>query len=353
MNKGKKVLVAMSGGVDSSVTALLLKQKGYDITGVTMRLGLKASSDEARFGEQAVNDAKEICKKLDMPHFVLDFSDMLNNKVIDSFVNEYSNGRTPNPCVNCNKHLKFGSLLKQALDRGFDFLATGHYANIVKEESVYMLKKAKDLSKDQTYFLYGIEKNKLPFIMFPLGKYLKTEVKEIARENGLEVANRKESQDICFIPNGDYRELLEQKLKFAKGDIVDTSGKILGEHNGVHNFTIGQRRGTGIALGKPVYVTAINPQKNVVTIGDKEYLYAKSFVADDINLFTDKIPETAKAKIRYLHSAKDCSVKKLKDNELNIIFKEKQKSITPGQSVILYDKDIVLGGGVIKEVLEK
>jgi tRNA-specific 2-thiouridylase len=343
----------MSGGVDSSVAALLLKESGFEVVGVTMCLGLngEGTGGPRCCGPSAIEDAKRVCTRLGISHYVFDFSQELEEKVIKRFVDEYLNGRTPNPCVDCNKFIKFGSLLKKAEAMGFDYLATGHYAKVEEVRGRCFLKRPKDKVKDQTYFLYPIKREALGKILFPLADLTKEEVRQIARENKLPVAEKPQSQDICFIPERDYRKFLSERIKDPKGGpIVDLRGKVLGRHKGIFFYTIGQRQGLGISWKEPLYVIAIDPKENKVIVGEKKDLKARGLKAKDLNLLVDELPKRAFAKLRYTHKGEYCQVR-LKDNELELIFEEPQEAITPGQSVVLYDEDLVLGGGIIEEVI--
>lgn len=343
----------MSGGVDSSVAAFLLREQGYEVVGVTMCLGVdsKESKKPKCCGPQAIDDAKKICDKLKIPHYVIDFSRDLQEKVIKKFVSEYSKGRTPNPCVDCNRYLKFGTLFKKAAALGFDFLATGHYARIDLSNNKYILKRPKDKMKDQTYFLYCIRKGALKSILFPLADYTKGEVREVARKIRLPIAEKPQSQDICFIPRGGHREFLSSRVRSVQsGPVMDIKGDVLGRHKGIVFYTIGQREGLGIAKGKPLYVVSIDSQKNQIVLGEKAYLKARGLIASDLNLFVEELPQRVYAKIRYSHPQAKCTVFH-KDGMIKLIFQQAQEAVTSGQSVVLYDNDTVVGGGVIREAL--
>ncbi len=348
----KKVLVAMSGGVDSSIAALLLKENGYAVTGVTMCLGIREDGERTRCcGLDAIDDAKHVCNQLQIPHFVFDFAREMEEHVINKFTAEYQRGKTPNPCIDCNRYLKFGILLDKARGIGFDYLATGHYARIEKCGDTWHLMRPKDRIKDQTYFLYPIKTGDLPSLLFPLGSWNKEEVRILAKKAGLHVAHKAESQDICFVTQGDYRQFfLTKNLSSVEGDIVDTAGNILGRHRGIIFYTIGQRSGLGISSKTPLYVVEIDAQKNQVIVGEKKALQAKGLIAGDINLLIDELPVEVEAKIRYRKKPAPCKISSEGKN-LKVIFKETQESITPGQAVVLYAGDKVLGGGVIEKVI--
>ena len=349
---GKKVMVAMSGGVDSSVAAMLLKDEGYDVSGVTMCLGITAGEDGARCcGATAVDDAKRVCDRLKISHYVFDYAGELEDKVIAKFISEYKQGRTPNPCVECNRYLKFGSLLEKAKVLGFDFLATGHYAAIERNEEGYFLSRAKDKKKDQTYFLYSMPYKGLGNILFPLAALTKDEVRDLAKKASLPVAEKQESQDICFVTQKNYQEfLLERGQEFKPGPIVDMQGKMMGRHRGIIFHTIGQRGGLGISHPTPLYVVSIDPDKNRIVVGEKKDLMAKGLIACDINMLAKSWPRQAYAKIRYRKKEAPCEVIHEGDR-LRVLFVEEQEAITPGQSAVFYANDCVLGGGVIEEVL--
>ena len=348
----KKVLVAMSGGVDSSVAAYLLKKEGFKVTGVTMCLGVKEVSDAKPTccGRSAVEDAKRVSRSLNIPHYVMDFSRDLEKHVIDKFVVEYLNGRTPNPCIDCNRTLKFDILLKKALTLGFDYLATGHYAKIVKKGKNHILKKAKDKTKDQSYFLYCIKKNALKSLLFPLGGLIKGEVRKIAKKAKLPVANKPESQDICFIPERNYHRFLTGRVNkpVERGPILSLKGEILGEHKGAAFYTIGQRGGLGVYHTQPLYVLSINTGENKVLVGERKDLNSNGLVAGEVNILAGNMPKNISARVRYNQKEAKCKFSQ-DGKKIKIIFEKPQEAITPGQSVVFYDKDTVLGGGVIEK----
>lgn len=354
MVKKNKVLVAMSGGVDSSVASLLLKKVGFEVVGVTMCLGVKGQDyDKPRCcGLQAIEDAKRVCEKLDIPHYVMDFSKALEEKVIAKFIGEYIKGRTPNPCIECNRFLKFDILFRKALALGFDYLATGHYAGIGQNNGSFILKKARDKNKDQSYFLYRIKKERLKSILFPLFRFRKAQVRRIAQKAGLSVAAKPESQDICFVAKKDYREFIAARIKKLKpGPIMDLAGRVLGRHQGICFYTIGQRERLGISWRKPLYVISIDAKRNQIIVGERRNLKAKSLIAGKLNFLINELPEeNIFAKIRYGHKPARCKIK-FSGNKLKVDFIRGQEAITPGQSVVLYHRDTVLGGGVIEEVV--
>ncbi len=352
--KKKTVLAAMSGGVDSSVAALLLCEAGYSVTGVTMNLGIPPDEGHGRsWIKSAVRDARRVCDQLRIPHRIVDLAGDMRNDVIGRFIREYSLGRTPNPCIDCNRHLKFGRLLETARSTGFEFMATGHYAKIEKERDRYRLLKPKDRTKDQTYFLYPIRREDLPSILFPLADRTKEEVRALARDAGLPVAERAESQDICFVPRKGYRQFIRDLAgPQQSGLIVDTHGRERGRHDGIASFTIGQRSGLGISAPSPLYVISVDPETNRIVVGEKNDLLSSGLRASDVNLLADSWPEKAEAKIRYRKKASPCGILR-EEGGIRICFETPQESITPGQSVVLYQGDEVLGGGVIQQVLQE
>jgi tRNA-specific 2-thiouridylase len=342
-----KIMVAMSGGVDSSVAALLLKQQGFEVVGVTMCLGVSTEGADRPVccGPEAVSDARAVCDALDIPHYVMDYSAQLRVEVIDPFIEEYRAGRTPNPCVRCNQRLKFGSLLTKARAMGFDGLATGHYSRIGRRNGRACLQRGRDPRKDQSYFLYAIPRASLDAALFPVGDLVKDEVRALASRAGLPVADKAESQDICFTAGADYRVLLGEGASQA-GAFVDVSGTRLGTHRGIAHYTVGQRKGLGIAARQPLYVIALRPARNEVVLGERAQLLASGLTARQLNWLTDGVPSAAQAMIRYNHPAVGCTMG-VDGDELRVFFQEPQEAVAPGQSVVLYEGDTVLGGGII------
>ena len=345
----KKVLLGMSGGVDSSVSAILLKEAGYKVYGVTMHL-----FEGGCCSKSTAMDAKQVCRENEIEHYILDFREEFKDRVINDFICEYKNCRTPNPCIECNKHLKFGEMYKKAKELGIEYIATGHYAKIEYNEKYgqFVLKKAKNLAKDQSYVLYSIPRELLDKILFPLGDYeSKDEIRQIAREHNLRVANKPDSEDICFIPNGNYKEFLEKEsdIKSKEGNIVNKEGKILGKHTGLYKYTIGQRKGLGIQNEVPLYVIGFNREKNQLIVGEENELYTKEFIVKDLNwLLFDNLVQEMEVNVKTRYSAKEYKAKIIPEGEkVRVIFDEPQKSITPGQSAVFYIDDIVLGGGKI------
>lgn len=348
----KSVLVAMSGGVDSSAVAYKIKEMGFGCMGATMRLC--SDITEGCVTDDDIFDAQLVCQKLGIGHRVLDFSADFERCVIDNFVFAYENGYTPNPCIECNFHLKFKRLLEYALSQGYDAVATGHYARIEFSEKYnrLVLKRAVNISKDQSYVLYRLNKSLLDKVLFPLGTVAsKEETRELAAKIGVDVSKKKDSQDICFVPDGDYAGFIERYTKktYPQGDFVRFDGKLLGKHKGIIRYTIGQRKGLGLALDRSMYVIDKDPKTNVVMIGDTEHLMKNELWADNLNLIAvDNLdtPVRVKAKIRYNQEATD-AIAVTKNNILHVVFDQPQRAISRGQSVVLYDGDIVLGGGII------
>lgn len=343
-----KVLVGMSGGVDSSASAAFLLKMGYDVVGVTMKLW--ESDNDSCCHQTSAQDAKSVADKLGIPHFTVDFTKEFGKNVIDDFINSYYLGQTPNPCVVCNKRLKFGAMLDYATSIGADYVATGHYAKIEKVGDRYLLKRCEDKKKDQTYFLYTLNQQQLSKIIFPLWNITKDQTRAVAKELGLPVADKKDSQEICFIPNDDYvKYITDRKGAPKKGDFILKDGTVVGEHQGIINYTIGQRKGLGIALNKPVYVTDINPKDNTVTLADNEDLFGTTLYATNMNYIPfdqPKEPFSCTGKIRYRTEDYPCTVYP-NGNDAKIVFETPQRAITKGQSVVLYDNDTVIGGGII------
>lgn len=349
--ENKKVLLGMSGGVDSSVSALLLKKEGYEPLGITLELFAGSSCCNIN----TYIDAKNVCKTIGIPHFTYNCKEQFKDYVINDFIDCYANCRTPNPCIECNKYMKFGIMWEKAKELGCNYIATGHYAKTEYSEKYgrWVLKKSQAGKKDQSYVLWNIPKELIEHVVFPLADFTdKEQIREIARENDLKVANKPDSEDICFVPDGNYKKFLETNsgIKPKKGNIVNSKGEILGKHTGLYNYTIGQRKGLGISYKVPLFVLGFNKAKNEVIVGEEKELYKKEITVSDINLLlVDKIEETMEVDVKTRYSSKVAKAKIEQDGEnIKVIFDEPQRAITPGQSAVFYVGDIVLGGGKIK-----
>jgi len=359
--KNKTVVIAMSGGVDSAVAAALLKEQGYNLIGITMKTWGYDDIPERDSGccsLETIYSARSVADSLGFPHYTLDFTDRFNETVIDNFITEYMRGYTPNPCVLCNKVIKWGALLEKAESLGADYIATGHYAKLSEADGRYFVSVAEDTNKDQSYALWRVSQYALSKTLFPLGGYTKPEIREMARKMNLKPADTPDSQEICFVPNEDYRALLELRLpekmeSLTDGDVLYHEQKV-GTHKGFPYYTIGQRRGLNIALGKPVYVSKLDPENNVVFIDDEEGLYKTGFITKESNLLKiEKLNEPTEmlVKIRYNDSGSPAIVEQLDDDRFRVVFNEKKKSIAPGQSAVFYIGGDVIGGGIIDEVI--
>ena len=346
-----KALIAMSGGVDSSVAAYLMQQKGFSCGGAIMQLWKEVSSG-------AIADAGAVAQRLGMDFHVLDASAAFREKVVDYFTESYEVGLTPNPCIQCNRHLKFSFFLEKALELGYDCIVTGHYAKIRQDTATgrFLLCKAADEAKDQSYFLSCLNQHQLSHAHFPLGELTKEEARAIAQEQGFVNARKKDSQDICFVPDGDYFSFMKRYTgkEYPAGDYLDLSGKVVGKHCGAVCYTLGQRKGLGIALGAPVYVCSKDMEANTVTVGPESALFATTLLADNWNWFpfeTLTEPIRVMAKARYRHISQPATVYPMDNGTAKVVFDEPQRAMTPGQTVALYDGDVVVGGGTIREVL--
>lgn len=349
--ENKKVLLGMSGGVDSSVSALLLKQQGFEVIGATMELFAGSSCCNIN----TYIDAKGICNQLGIPHFTYDYKNEFKEYVIDDFINCYANCKTPNPCIECNKYLKFGFMYEKAKELGCNYIATGHYAKTEYSEEYgrWVLKKSNAGKKDQSYVLWNIPKELIEHVIFPLADFeSKEQIREIARNNNLKVANKPDSEDICFVPDGNYKKFLENNsdIKPQKGKIVTSKGEVLGEHTGLYNYTIGQRKGLGISYKAPLFVIGFNKAKNEVIVGEESELYKKEIMVGDINLLlVDEITKSIEVDVKTRYSSKvaKATITMQDADKIKVVFDEPQRALTPGQSAVFYVDDIVLGGGKI------
>lgn len=354
----KKAIIAMSGGVDSSVAALLTKERGFECIGATMKL---FNNDDAGVPREQsccsledIEDARSVAAELGIPYYVFNFTERFKEDVIDKFIYAYENGLTPNPCIDCNRYLKFDKLFQRAIELDYDYVVTGHYARIEYNESTgrYILKKAVDLSKDQSYVLYSMTQEQLKHTLFPLGEMNKSQVRAVAEQHGFINADKRDSQDICFVQSGSYADFIEQYTgkSYPAGDFINKKGEVLGRHKGIIRYTVGQRKGLGISAPEPLYVAEVNPANNTVTLASDSELYSDELTAGNINLITtDNIekPMRLTAKIRYRHNEEPAVVTQTDSDTITVKFDAPQRAITKGQAVVLYDGDVVVGGGVI------
>lgn len=354
----KRVVVGMSGGVDSSVTAYLLKEQGYDVIGVTMQIWQEESQQTQEenggcCGLSAVEDARRVADAIGIPYYVMNFRKEFKEKVMDYFIEEYLQGRTPNPCNACNRYVKWEALLHRAMEIGADYIATGHYAQIMQlENGRYTIKNSVSGKKDQTYALYNLTQEQLKHTLLPVGAYDKAEIRKIAEQIGLITANKPDSQDICFIPDNDYTRFIRENTdkEIPEGNFVDLEGNILGKHKGITNYTVGQRKGLNLAMGRPVFVVEIRPETNEVVVGDNTSVFQPKLYANQLNFMSiedldGEMPVIAK--IRYSHQGAKAIIRKVGEDLLECVFEEPQRAITPGQAVVFYENDYLVGGGSI------
>lgn len=355
----EKVVVGMSGGVDSSVAAYLLKEQGYDVIGVTMQIWedeeqQRTEENGGCCGLSAVDDARRVADRLEIPYYVMNFKQEFQKKVVDYFVEEYLAGRTPNPCIACNRYVKWESLLKRSMEIGADYIATGHYARIAKlPNGRFAIRNSVTARKDQTYALYNLTQFQLAHTLMPIGEYEKDQVRRIAQEAGLPVAAKPDSQDICFVPDGDYAAFLKKKVGErmpGEGDFVTRDGTVLGKHKGITHYTIGQRKGLGLSMGEPVFVSELRPKTNQVVVGEEPQVFKKELLCDHLNFMGMEDleePRRVWAKVRYAHKGQWCRIERQGRDLIRAEFEEPVRAITPGQAVVFYEGEYVLGGGII------
>ena len=355
----KKVVVGMSGGVDSSVAACLLKEQGYEVIGVTMQIWQEEDPEVVEenggcCGLNAVDDARRVAWSLGIPYYVMNFRKEFKESVMDYFVDEYLHGHTPNPCIACNRYVKWEALLERSMEIGADYIATGHYARVMQlPNGRYTIQNSVTAAKDQTYALYNLTQEQLSRTLMPVGAYTKDEIRQIAEDHGLEVASKKDSMEICFIPDNDYAGFIERTVENVPGpgNFVDKDGNILGRHKGITHYTVGQRKGLNLAMGHPVFVTEIRPETGEVVIGDNEDVFSDHLICGNVNwMAVDGLhgeERTVMAKIRYSHKGAPCVIRELEDGRVECRFETPQRAITPGQAVVFYENDYVFGGGTI------